>query len=63
WDILLKHQSIGVTDAKFIHYGLVFLNKWKQDLPASCVDIEPTACESKGIKNYLLNNPLPHTIQ
>ena len=62
WDILLKHLSIGVTDENYIHYGLVFLNKWKNDLPASCVDIEPTECKSTGIKNYILKDRLPPTI-
>ncbi len=62
WDILVKHESIGVTEEAFLQAGRQFLYKWKDELPASCTDAVPTSYESPGVKNWVLKDPLPPTI-
>lgn len=62
WDIMLKHLSIGVTEEPFLKAGRAFLEKWADELPASCVDATPESCDARGVKNYVLKDPLPPTI-
>jgi hypothetical protein len=41
WDILLKHLSGGVLDATWINAGKKFLDKYKNELPSSCISVVP----------------------
>jgi glycosyltransferase involved in cell wall biosynthesis len=41
WDILVKHLSAGHCDETWKEAGMRFLKKYKDELPASCVDNVP----------------------
>jgi glycosyltransferase involved in cell wall biosynthesis len=47
WDILLKHLSGGRADAQWVEAGKRFLEKYKNDLPASTVASVPDLTQSK----------------
>jgi hypothetical protein len=47
WDILLKHLSGGRADAQWVDAGKRFLEKYKNDLPASTVASVPDLTRSK----------------
>jgi glycosyltransferase involved in cell wall biosynthesis len=41
WDVLLKHLSGGMANASWVEAGRRFLEKYKNELPATCVSAAP----------------------
>jgi hypothetical protein len=58
-EILLRHHSAGVLDARWRQDGQAFLSKWAHRLPHSCSAALPFASHGEGIKNIPLN-PVQH---
>lgn len=51
-DILLKHQSGGSFNDQWQTYALRFLNKYKDELPASCVSTIPDKAHRVPFENF-----------
>ena len=52
WDILLKHMSGGNVDASWMEAGRRFLAKYKNELPASCIQGVPDLTQHKEAMHY-----------
>jgi GT2 family glycosyltransferase len=52
WDILLKHFSGGNMNAEWLEFGRRFLEKYKNELPASCVSMRPDPAQYKGAMSF-----------
>ena len=52
WDILLKHFSGGNMNELWRTEGNKFIDKYKAELPASCVSSIPDMAHHKGIESY-----------
>jgi hypothetical protein len=52
WDILLKHLSGGRADAQWVASGKRFLEKYKNELPASTVSAVPDPTQYKEAMHY-----------
>jgi hypothetical protein len=52
WDILLKHLSGGRADAQWVEAGKRFLEKYKNDLPASTVATLPDLTHVKEAMHF-----------
>jgi hypothetical protein len=52
WDILIKHCSEGNPDEAWRRYGRRFLEKYRDELPASCAAAEPDFSQERlpGLK-------------
>jgi glycosyltransferase involved in cell wall biosynthesis len=52
WDVLVKHLSAGAFDETWVEAGKRFLEKYKDELPASCVDTKVLGKKGRPGKNY-----------
>jgi glycosyltransferase involved in cell wall biosynthesis len=59
WDIMLKHFSGGVMSKEWQEAGKRFLEKYKDELPVSCVDGKPDTANYKGGMNFDLTGKIP----
>ena len=59
WDILTKHLSAGNCDAEWKESGMRFLAKYKNELPARCVDMVPDVKDRILGMNYNLKGIVP----
>lgn len=62
WDILVKHLSKGNCDEAWKEAGQRFLDKYKDDLPATCVEAVPQFNKAIGPKSYNLKGVVPQGI-
>jgi glycosyltransferase involved in cell wall biosynthesis len=54
WDILVKHLSKGTCDAAWLEAGKRFLEKYRDELSASCINGKPLPTKRQYGKNYNL---------
>jgi len=59
WDILVKHQSGGAFDDTWKKYAFRFINKYRSELPASCVTAVPDREQRTGFENFDLKGKAP----
>jgi glycosyltransferase involved in cell wall biosynthesis len=59
WDIMLKHLSGGTMNDQWREAGKRFLEKYKNELPVSCVNGKPDLAQYKGGMNYDLTGTIP----
>ena len=59
WDVLVKHLSGGAFDAAWKRYALRFIEKYRNDLPASCAKTIPDPSRRIGFENFDLRGKAP----
>ena len=59
WDILVKHLSGGGFDEAWKRYALRFIEKYHNDLPASCASTIPDTAHRVGFENFNLRGKAP----
>lgn len=59
WDILVKHQSGGSFDKTWEKYAQRFIQKYRNELPASCTDKIPDLTKRIPFENFDLKGKAP----
>jgi hypothetical protein len=62
WDIMVKHFSGGTLNASWLDFGKCFIDKYKNELPTSCVPGLPDPARYKGAMNFDLRGKVQHGI-
>lgn len=59
WDILVKHLSGGAFNDLWKQYALRFIEKYRNELPASCAGTIPDTTHRTGFENFDLRGKAP----
>ena len=59
WDLLVKHQSGGAFDEQWKRYAHQFCKKYRDELPASCVNSQPDMTRRIPFENFNLKGKAP----
>jgi hypothetical protein len=59
WDIMLKHLSGGNMNMVWLEYGNKFLEKYKAELPVSCVGEIPDPARHRACQSFDLHGKAP----
>jgi glycosyltransferase involved in cell wall biosynthesis len=59
WDLLIKHQSGGSFNDNWKKYAFRFSEKYRQELPASCVGTTPDLSHRVPFENFDLKGKAP----